>query len=215
MRFSVFSAGVLAFAALVAVPASANAATFTLGTCLTGDCGSVTGSVLVSITDNTSDPNAVDFQVDNNTNGDIDYLNFSYSSVAGAGSAAITDFTTSGTTGAPAGSFTAGTDASLAYDVKIDFPNAAASRLGVGESVAFTLGSLSGFDFDASGFSPVLAHIISLSIGGQSVKLGEGGGTGGGGSTGGGGQTIPEPTSMALFGLAALSLVRRGRRTRM
>ncbi len=54
---------------------------------------------------------------------------------------------------------------------------------------------------------------------GQNFNLfSPGGGTftnGGGGSTGGGGQTIPEPTSMALFGLAALSLVRRGRRTRM
>jgi uncharacterized membrane protein YgcG len=42
-----------------------------------------------------------------------------------------------------------------------------------------------------------------------------GGGTftnGGGGSTGGGGQTVPEPGSLALFGLAALGFAKRIRR---
>jgi hypothetical protein len=37
-------------------------------------------------------------------------------------------------------------------------------------------------------------------------------GTGGGGSTGGGGTTVPEPASMALFGLVALGSAFRNRR---
>ena len=54
------------------VPTTASAAVFTLNTCLVGDCGSFSGSVTVTITDNVSDTNDVDFTVANNSNGEID-----------------------------------------------------------------------------------------------------------------------------------------------
>jgi PEP-CTERM motif len=209
MRVSGLGVAVLAIAGMMFVPATADAAVFTLNTCVAGDCGSFTGSVTITITDSVADTNDVDFTVANNSNGEIDYLRFNYLPTP-TGNAEITNFTAApaGSVGAPSASFGAGTDAGLSYNIDMDFPNAAGSRFDAGEAVSFALGSSSNFDFAASSFAPVLAHVISLTIGGQSVKLT----VGGGGSTGGGGQTVPEPASIALFGLGALAVGSRMRR---
>jgi len=191
------------------VPATASAAVFTLNSCVVGDCGSFSGSVTVTIADNASDTNDVDFSVVNNSNGEIANLRFGYATTP-TGNGQVTNFaaTPMGSAGAPSASFGSGTDAGVAYNVDIDFPNGAGTRFDSGEAVSFTLGSTNNFNFNASGFSTVLSHVFSLSIGGQSVKIT----TGGGGSNGGGGQTVPEPASLALFGFAALAAGHRMRR---
>jgi hypothetical protein len=196
-----FAAGTIGLVAALAItPAKAEAAVFTFDTCVTGFCGDVTGAVVVTATDS---GNNIDFTIENNTNGDIDYLRF-LSAPLPEGTAVITNFLTTDTVGAPDASFGAGNDASIGYNVNLDFASAAALRFDAGEAVSFTLGSSTGFDLNVSAFSPALAHVISLAIGGQSVKL----------TTGGGSDpvTVPEPATMALFGLAALAGVRRARK---
>jgi len=205
--------GLVAVAVMVAgaalVPTTASAAVFTLNSCLVGDCGSFSGSVTVTIADNVSDTNDVDFTVANNSNGEIANLRFGYVTTP-TGDGQVTNFaaTPVGSAGAPSASFGAASDAGFAYNVDIDFPTAAAARFDSGEAVSFTLGSTSNFNFNATGFETALSHVISLSIGGQSVKIT----TGGGGSNGGGGQTVPEPASLTLFGFAALAAGHRMRR---
>jgi hypothetical protein len=195
-------------AMLALSPARADAAVFVFNSCFTGDCGNVTGSVSVTVNDNGTNANNLDFSVANNTNGDLDYLRFLHNPLP-TGTAQITNFAvTTGSVGTATASFGAGTDASLSYNLDIQFPNPAGSRLNAGEAVTFTLGSSTGFNLNATSLNAVLAHVISLSVGGGSVKLT----TGGGGSTGGGGQTVPEPASMALLGLAAFAAARRNRR---
>jgi len=192
-------------AALAIVPARADAAIFTFGTCLAGgDCGNLTGSVSVTVLDN---GNNLDFSIQNNTNGDLDYLRF-FNTPIPTGTAQITNFVeNTGTVGTATASFGAGTDASLAYNVDVQFSNPNVARFNPGDAVSFTLGSSSGFNLNVSDISPVLAHVISLTIGGQSVKL-----TTGGGGVSAGGLSVPEPASLALFGLAALAAARRNRR---
>jgi hypothetical protein len=192
--------GTIGLAAVLAMtPAKAEAAVFTFNNCVSGACGSMTGSVVVTATDS---GNNINFLVQNNTNGDIDYLRF-LSAPLPTGAAKITNFTTSGSVGTPTASFGAGTDASIGYNVDIDFPNAASKRFDAGEAVSFTLSSSSGFNLNVSAFTPALSHVISLAIGGQSVKLATGGSAP---------VTVPEPATMALFGLAALGAVRRARK---
>src|SRR5215217_5973031 len=103
---------------LAMMPTTADAAvfTFTFGSCVTGDCGNVTGSVVVTVTDSA---NNLNFEVKNNTSGDLDYLLFS-STPLPTGTAQITNFlATSGTVDSATASFGAGTDASLGFNTTI------------------------------------------------------------------------------------------------
>jgi len=209
MRVSGLAAVAVVVAGAALLPATASAAVFTLNSCAVGDCANFSGSVTVTIADNVSDTNDVDFSVVNNSNGEIANLRFGYATTP-TGDGQVTYFAASpvGSAGAPSAGFGSGNDAGFAYNVDIDFPTGAGARFDTGEAVSFTLGSTTNFNFNATGFATSLAHVISLSIGGQSVKIT----TGGGGSNGGGGQTVPEPASLALFGFAALAAGRRLRR---
>ena len=171
MKVSGLGIAVMAAAGLMLMPATTDAAVFTLNTCVIGDCGSFSGSVTVTITDNVSDTNDVDFSIANNSNGVIDYMRFAYLSTP-TGNGQITNFTAApaGSVGTPSASFGSSSQNGYAYNVDLGFPNAAGSRFDDSEAVSFTLGSSSSFNFDANGFAPALAHIISLSIGGQSME---------------------------------------------
>jgi len=63
MRVSGFAAVAVMVAGAALMPTTASAAVFTLNTCVTGDCGSFSGSVTITIGDNVSDTNDVDFSV--------------------------------------------------------------------------------------------------------------------------------------------------------
>ena len=209
MKVHGLGVAVMAAAGLMLMPATTDAAVFTLNSCVVGDCASFIGSVTVTINDSASDTNDVDFLVANNSNGEIANLRFAYTPTpTGDGEITHVTPTLAGRVGTPSASFGDGIDAGHAYNVDIAFPSGAGSRFDSGEAVAFTLGSSNNFNLNENGFSPVLTHVFSLSIGGMSVKIT----TGGGGSSGGGGQTVPEPASIALFGLGALAFGHKIRR---
>jgi hypothetical protein len=209
MKISGYAAVAVMVAGAAMMPSTASAAEFTLNSnsCVGANCTSFTGSVTISITDS-QDPNDVDFSVVNNSNGVIDFLRFGYGPTP-AGVAQVTNFNpgSGSKVHEPTASFVAGTDAGIGYNVSLDFKSGNGNQFDPNDAATFTLGS-SNFNFDATGFSSALGHVVELKIGGKDVTLT----TGGGGNTGGGGQTVPEPASIALFGCAALAVANRLRR---
>jgi hypothetical protein len=193
------------------MPSTASAAVFTLksDSCVGANCASFTGSVTISITDSQSKPNDVDFSVVNDSNGVIDFLRFGYAPMP-VGDALVTNFKEVGSSKVhqPTGSFAAGSDAGMAYNVGLDFKSGEGNQFDPKDAVSFTLGSSTNFNFDATGFSSALGHVVELKIGGKDVTLTTGRSTGGGDEA----QTVPEPASIALFGCAALAVANRLRR---
>src|SRR3954452_18960856 len=106
MRVSGYLAAAVMVAGAALVPSTASAAVFTLNQCAVGDCDNFKGSVTISITDNVSDGKLVDFSIDNNSNGDIDYLLFGYDKLV-TGNGKVTNFVAkpAGSAGQPSATF--------------------------------------------------------------------------------------------------------------
>jgi hypothetical protein len=195
-----------AMAGFVLSAPSADAAVFTIGDCFTGDCGNLTGSVSITITDDLLDENPgsgdVKVVIANNTNGFIDQLGVLYSGGLPADST-IAGFTGTGGTGEPVLQLgTCNTDNSgQSLNVCFDFPQPNATRFDAGDTVTFFLDSIttaileSVFDQDSS-----FAHVNEVAGGRGSAKI-----------TFQDLTDLPEPGTLLLFATGALgaALARR------
>jgi hypothetical protein len=195
----------LMFAAVVAGAQAAEGSPIAISTCYTGDCSVFTGSLIVTITDDTNDENNgtgdVKLVVDNRTNGFVDEFGLLYRGGM-TGAPAIEAFRSTGTAHPP--SLLLGgcqnDNSGQGLDVCFDFPNSQSMRLHPGESVTFFVDSTSAAflasHFDARGG---YAHIQGLP-GGGSVKLVDTQYT----------NAVPEPASLVLLGsgLAAVAATR-------
>jgi hypothetical protein len=188
----------------------AAAAPISISSCYTGDCGSLTGSVIVTITDDILNENAgsddIKLVIQNLTNGFVDEIGLQYSGGL-PGLPAIEGFTPSHSTGQP--SIVLGEcqndNSGQSLNVCFDFPNSNASRLKAGQSVTFFLDSnVVSFDADLFMEGRAYAHIQGLPEGG-SVKIIDPPTTR---------TQVPEPASILLLGsgVAAVTAWRQRRR---
>lgn len=183
----------------VIFPQSTHAAPITLSTCFTGDCASLTGSLVVDVTNDSANENAGDGDlkvvIQNLTNGFIDEIGLRY---AGGllGSPAIESFTASGTTVTPVLSFGAcqNDNSGQSLNVCFDFFNNNGDRLKAGQTVTFFLDSTT-TPYLANLFDATAAytHVQGLPRGG-SVKLTD---TPPPTTT----TAVPEPATLLLLGL--------------
>ena len=203
------AATVLAMCTIALFVAEADAAPITISECYSGACGSLTGSVVVTITDDTLNQNAggddIKVVIQNLTNGFVDEIGLRYSGGL-PGLPTIESFTPSHSTGQPSITLALcqNDNTGQSLNVCFDFPNGNPSRLKAGQSVTFFLDSNSvSYDADlfVSGFG--YAHVLGLSEGGSARIIDP--------PTR---NQAPEPASMLLLGsgVAAFTAWRRRRR---
>jgi hypothetical protein len=156
---------------------SVGAAPITISPCFTGDCGFVTGSIVVDITPDTFDQNAgaddVKVVISNLTNGFIDELGLLYTGGL-TGTPAIESYSSSsGAVKIPAMAFAAcqNDNTGQGLNVCFDFASKNSDRFHAGQSVSFFLDSNTAA-FLAAGFNSegAYAHVQGLPNGG-SAKL--------------------------------------------
>jgi hypothetical protein len=208
-------AAVIAFGGLVIGLRSAEGSPMAISSCYTGDCSAFTGSVVVTITDDTGGENDgtgdVKFVIENLTNGFVDEFGLRYEGGL-SGAPAIESFSSSsGRVGMPRlllGSCQ-NDNSGQGLNVCFDFANQQ-SRINPGERVAFFVDSASAA-FLASHFDAArgYAHIQGLPRDG-SVKLVIGT------QMNMAVATVPEPGSLVLLGsgLAAAAAAMRRKKKR-
>jgi hypothetical protein len=208
------SFSLVALTAFLALGASsAEASVITISDCFTGDCAGLTGFVRVTVTEDDgvdeNNPATGDLKVviQNLTNGFIDEIGLFYFPTGLPGIPVIQAFTASGSTGAP--TLLAGqcpTDNSgQPLNVCFDFPQANATRFDAGESVTFFIDSTVALSENLFFFTGGFAHIQEIGGGAGSAKT-----TDTTPGTPDPRSVLPEPATLALFGLAlAAAAVRR------
>ncbi len=200
----------LCAATLLGFASSANATVITIADCYTGDCGNLTGSITVTITDDTLNENPgtddVKVVIANGTNGFIDQLGLFYTGGL-SGAPAIQLFSGSGGTGTPSlGLGSCATDnSSQGLNVCFDFPQPNAARFDAGDTVTFYIDSLTAALLASNFADGAFAHINEVDGGGGSAKI-----------IGDNPPQAPEPATLVLLGVGAVSatLARRRRRAR-
>jgi hypothetical protein len=191
----------LGVAMIGATAASANASSITINNCYTGSCGTLTGAVTVTISDddgvNQNNPATGDVKlvIVNGTNGFVDQLGLFYNGGLPANTA-IQGFSANpaGPTAPTLGSGQCSTDNSgQTLNFCLDFPQPAGQRFAAGETVTLFLDSATVPLLAASFGNDAFAHMNALNGTEASAKITDGGSIN---------QTsvVPEPTSMMLLG---------------
>jgi hypothetical protein len=190
----------LGVAMIGATAASANASSITINNCYTGSCGTLTGAVTVTISDDTLNENPgtgdVKLVIVNGTNGFLDQLGLFYNGGLPANTA-IQGFSANpaGPTAPTLGSGQCSADNSgQTLNFCLDFPQPAGQRFAAGETVTLFLDSATVPLLAASFGSDAFAHMNALNGTEASAKITDGDGSINQTSV------VPEPTSMMLLG---------------